>query len=449
MSFLRISLTPTQRIVLSFAGVILVGSILLTLPISQLPTSEARYWDNLFTTVSMVCVTGLFTQPVASSYTAFGQIICILLMQIGGLSLLSFVGLIALQARKKLSFVNLATLQESFSRTDTKNFLGFIFSVFRFTFAIEGLGALLLAFHFVPKFGWAKGLFTSVFLAVSAFCNAGFDNMGAISLVDYVKDPYINLIIASLIIMGGLGFSVWFDFQGRLDRKQTGRKLSFHTKIVLGLTATILTVGTLLSLITEYNNPATIGQFSFGHKLLASFFQTVTMRTAGFATIDYTQARPISLLIYTFQMMLGGAPGGTAGGIKITTFLVLLAYARSEIMGLPHTNFKRRTIDSLTTRKAIAVFIVFLSTFLLGLFLISVTDADKPLLFLIFEVMSALATVGVSANLTPTLTQAGQLIIMALMFFGRIGPMSILVSLSLKKPPKSATVQYAKSSLIV
>ena len=449
MSFLRISLTPTQRIVLSFAGVILVGSILLTLPISQLPTSEARYWDNLFTTVSMVCVTGLFTQPVASSYTAFGQIICILLMQIGGLSLLSFVGLIALQARKKLSFVNLTTLQESFSRTDTKNFQGFIFSVFRFTFAIEGLGALLLAFHFVPKFGWAKGLFTSVFLAVSAFCNAGFDNMGAISLVDYVKDPYINLIIASLIIMGGLGFSVWFDFQGRLDRKQTGRKLSFHTKIVLGLTATILTVGTLLSLITEYNNPATIGQFSFGHKLLASFFQTVTMRTAGFATIDYTQARPISLLIYTFQMMLGGAPGGTAGGIKITTFLVLLAYARSEIMGLPHTNFKRRTIDSLTTRKAIAVFFVFLSTFLLGLFLISVTDADKPLLFLIFEVMSALATVGVSANLTPTLTQAGQLIIMALMFFGRIGPMSILVSLSLKKPPKSATVQYAKSSLIV
>ena len=449
MSFLRISLTPTQRNVLSFAGVILVGSILLTLPISQLPTSEARYWDNLFTTVSMVCVTGLFTQPVASSYTAFGQIICILLMQIGGLSLLSFVGLIALQARKKLSFVNLATLQESFSRTDTKNFQGFIFSVFRFTFAIEGLGALLLAFHFVPKFGWAKGLFTSVFLAVSAFCNAGFDNMGAISLVDYVKDPYINLIIASLIIMGGLGFSVWFDFQGRLDRKQTGRKLSFHTKIVLGLTATILTVGTLLSLITEYNNPATIGQFSFGHKLLASFFQTVTMRTAGFATIDYTQARPISLLIYTFQMMLGGAPGGTAGGIKITTFLVLLAYARSEIMGLPHTNFKRRTIDSLTTRKAIAVFFVFLSTFLLGLFLISVTDADKPLLFLIFEVMSALATVGVSANLTPTLTQAGQLIIMALMFFGRIGPMSILVSLSLKKPPKSATVQYAKSSLIV
>ena len=222
MSFFRISLSPTQRIVLSFAGVILIGSILLTLPISQLPNSQAHYWDNLFTTVSMVCVTGLFTQPVASSYTAFGQIVCMILMQIGGLSLLSFVGLIALQARKKLSFVNLATLQESFSRADTKNFQGFILSVFRFTFAIEGLGALLLAFYFVPQFGWGKGLFTSAFLAVSAFCNAGFDNMGSTSLVDFVNNPYINLVIASLIIMGGLGFSVWFDFQGRLDKSQTG-----------------------------------------------------------------------------------------------------------------------------------------------------------------------------------------------------------------------------------
>lgn len=449
MSFLKISLTPTQRIVLSFAGVILVGSILLTLPISQLPTSEARYWDNLFTAVSMVCVTGLFTQPVAASYSTFGQFICMLLMQIGGLSLLSFIGLIALQARRKLSFNNLTTLQESFSRSDTKGFHDFIMSVFRFTFAIEGLGALLLSFYFVPRLGWGKGFFTSAFLAVSAFCNAGFDNMGATSLVHFVKDPYINLIIASLIIMGGLGFSVWFDFQSQLRKKSGVRKLGFHTKIVLGLTATILTIGTILTLITEYNNPATIGHFSIGQKILASFFQTVTMRTAGFATIDYTQARPISLLIYAFQMMLGGAPGGTAGGIKITAFLVLLVYARSEILGLPYTNFKHRTIDTLTIRKAIAVFIVFLSTFLLGLFAISVTDSDKPLLFLIFEVMSALATVGVSANLTPSLTQAGQLIVMALMFFGRIGPMSLLVSLSTKKAPKSASLQYAKSSLIV
>lgn len=449
MSPLKISLTPTQRIVLSFVGVIGIGSILLSLPIAQLPTSQATYWDNLFTTVSMVCVTGLFTKSVADSYTAFGQIICMILIQIGGLSLLSFIGLIALQARRKLSFINLATLQESFSRDDTKDFHGFIMSVFRFTFAIEGLGAALLAFYFVPRLGLGKGIFTSVFLAISAFCNAGFDNLGTNSLLDFVNNPYINLIIAALIIMGGLGFSVWFDLQTKWRSKNSVRTLSFHTKTVLGLTATILFLGTLATLLTEYDNPSTIGTFSFGHKLLASFFQTVTMRTAGFATIDYTKANPISLLLYSFQMMLGGAPGGTAGGIKITAFLVLILYAKSEIMGLPHTNFKSRTIDTITIRKALAIFIVFLSTFLLGLFAIVMTDPQKPLLFLIFEVMSALATVGVTANLTPSLTQAGQLVIMALMFFGRIGPMSILVSLSYKKPPKSENLHYAKSSMIV
>lgn len=449
MSFFNRSLTPLQRIIFSFAGVIFVGSLLLSLPISQLPTSEASYWDHLFTTVSMVCVTGLFTVPVASTYTPFGQIICMVLIQIGGLSLLSFIGLIALQAKRKLSFINLATLQESFSREDTRNFKGFITSVFAFTFFIEGLGALLLSFHFVPQLGLGKGIFTSIFLAISAFCNAGFDNLGATSLVDFVKNPYINLIIAALIIMGGLGFSVWFDFQNQWRKKDGVRKLSFHTKVVLGLTTIILSTGTLLTLLTEYTNPATIGNFSFGHKVLASFFQTVTMRTAGFATIDYTQARPISLLLYVFQMMLGGAPGGTAGGIKITAFLTLILYAKSEVMGLPHTNFHSRTIDTVTTRKALAVFIVFISTFLLGLFALSITDSETPLLFLIFEAMSALATVGVTANLTPTLTMAGQFIIMALMFFGRIGPMSILISLSAKTPPKSATLHYAKSSMIV
>lgn len=449
MSFFKIHLTPSQRIVVSFLGVILTGSLLLHLPISQLPTSSATYWDNLFTTVSMVCVTGLFTVPVSETYTTFGQIICMLLIQIGGLSLISFIGLFALRGGRKISFVNMTTLQESLNRTDTKHFRRFTKSVFAFTFGAEALGALLLSFHFVPEFGWSKGLFTSAFVAVSAFCNAGFDNFGSTSLLRYIDNPLINLTLAALIIMGGLGFSVWFDFQTQIRKKGSFRKLRFHTRVVLGLTLTILGLGTLLTLITEYNNPATIGQLSFGDKVLASFFQTVTMRTAGFATIDYTKANPITLLLYIFQMMLGGAPGGTAGGVKITAFLTLILYARSEIMGLPHTNFKDRTIDNLTIRKAFATFSVFISVFLLGLLAISVTDAKQPLIYLSFEVMSALATVGVTANLTPSLTQAGQLIIMALMFFGRIGPMSFLISLSTRKPSKKESLHYSKSSMLV
>ncbi|MGT2715604.1 TrkH family potassium uptake protein [Streptococcus respiraculi] len=449
MPTFSLKLKPSQRIVLSFAGVILIGSLLLSLPISQLASSEARYWDHLFTTISMVCVTGLFTVPVAETYNTLGQIICMLLIQIGGLSLISFIGLFALRGGRKLSFINMATLQESFSLAETKHFRSFIKSVFGFTFAIEALGAVCLSFHFVPEFGWQRGIFSSIFLAISAFCNAGFDNFGSTSLINYATNPLVNLTIAALIIMGGLGFSVWFDMQTKIQKRLSFKKLSFHTKVVLTMTALILLIGTVLTLLTEYKNPATIGLLSVPEKVLASFFQTVTMRTAGFASIDYTKANPVTLLFYIFQMMLGGAPGGTAGGIKITAFLTLILYARSEIIGLPHTNFKARTIDDVTIQKSFVTFIVFIMVFLMGLFAISMTDPQQPMLFLIFEVMSALATVGVTANLTPELSQLGQLVIMALMFFGRIGPMSILISLSARKLSKEETIQYAKSSMIV
>ncbi|HFI0826529.1 TPA: TrkH family potassium uptake protein [Streptococcus suis] len=449
MSFLPIKLTPSRRIIFSFLLVILIGSILLSLPISQADSSVATYWDHLFTAVSMVCVTGLFTQAVSESYSTFGQIICMLLIQIGGLSLMGFIGLFALRSGRKMDFMNMATLQEALSRSDTKHFRSFIKSAFGFTLAIESLGALILSFQFVPDFGWQRGLFSSAFLAVSAFCNAGFDNFGATSIVRYVDNPLVNLTLAALIIMGGLGFSVWFDFQTQIVTKRHFKKLRFHTKVVLALTITILSIGTLLTIITEWNNPDTIGNLPFWEKLLVSFFQTVTMRTAGFASIDYTKAEPVTLLIYIFQMMLGGAPGGTAGGIKITAFLTIILYARSEILGLPHTNFMSHTIDNLTIRKAIATFSVFLMIFLAGLFAITVTDATQPLIYLMFEVMSALATVGVTANLTPNLSMAGQAIIMALMFFGRIGPLSILASLSIRRISKTESLQYAKSSLLV
>lgn len=445
----RMKLSPSQRIIVSFLFVILTGSVLLSLPISQISTSAATYWDHLFTSVSMVCVTGLFTKAVAETYSTFGQIICMMLIQIGGMSLIGFIGLFALRGGRKMNFMNMATLQEALNRSDTKYFRSFLKSAFGFTLSIEAFGALLLSFQFVPELGWAKGIFTSIFVAISAFCNAGFDNLGTSSMGQYVDNPLINLTLATLIIMGGLGFSVWFDFQTQIGQKRSLSKLGFHTKVVLGLTGTILVLGTLLTLLTEWNNPSTIGNLSFGQKILASFFQTVTMRTAGFASIDYTKAEPITLLIYIFQMMLGGAPGGTAGGIKITAFLTLVLYARSEILGLPHTNFMSRTIDNLSIRKAFATFSVFLLMFIMGLFALALTDRQQPLLFVIFEVMSALATVGVTANLTPNLTMAGQAIIMALMFFGRIGPLSILASLSARKLSKKESLQYAKSSMLV
>ena len=442
-------LSPARRIFLSFAGVIFIGSFLLSLPFVQTNGSQATYFDHLFTTVSMVCVTGLFTQPVATTYNVWGQLICMLLIQIGGLGLMTFIGVFYIQGKQKLSLRSRETIQESFSYGETRSLRAFIRSIFLTTFLVEGLGAFLLSFRFIPEFGWGRGIFTSIFLAISAFCNAGFDNFGSSSLVNYQTDPLINLVIAGLIITGGLGFMVWFDLATQLGKKQK-RRLRFHTKLVLLLTAGILLFGTVSTLFTEWHNSGTIGNLSVPEKVLVSFFQTVSMRTAGFASIDYTQARPVTLFIYILQMFLGGAPGGTAGGLKITTFFVLLVFARSELLGLPHANVAQRTIEARTVQKSFSVFIIFLMTFLLGLMLLGITAEGTPrFIYLMFETISALATVGVTANLTPELGKLALSIVMVLMFIGRIGPLTLLVSLADYQPDKKDLIQYMKADISI
>ena len=442
-------LSPARRIFLSFAGVIFIGSLLLSLPFVQASGSQATYFDHLFTTVSMVCVTGLFTQPVATTYNVWGQLICMLLIQIGGLGLMTFIGVFYIQGKQKLSLRSRETIQESFSYGETRSLKAFMRSIFLTTFLVEGLGAFLLSFRFVPEFGWGRGIFTSIFLAISAFCNAGFDNFGSSSLVNFQTDPLINLVIADLIITGGLGFMVWFDLATQLGKKKK-RRLRFHTKLVLFLTAGILLFGTVSTLFTEWHNPGTIGNLSVPEKVLVSFFQTVSMRTAGFASIDYTQARPVTLFIYILQMFLGGAPGGTAGGLKITTFFVLLVFARSELLGLPHANVAQRTIEARTVQKSFSVFIIFLMTFLLGLMLLGITAEGTPrFIYLMFETISALATVGVTANLTPELGKLALSIVMVLMFIGRIGPLTLLVSLADYQPDKKDLIQYMKADISI
>lgn len=442
-------LSPARRIFLSFAGVIFIGSLLLSLPFVQASGSQATYFDHLFTTVSMVCVTGLFTQPVATTYNVWGQLICMFLIQIGGLGLMTFIGVFYIQGKQKLSLRSRETIQESFSYGETRSLKAFMRSIFLTTFLVEGLGAFLLSFRFIPEFGWGRGIFTSIFLAISAFCNAGFDNFGSSSLVAFQTDPLINLVIAGLIITGGLGFMVWFDLATQFDKKKK-RRLRFHTKLVLFLTAGILLFGTVSTLFTEWHNPGTIGNLSVPEKVLVSFFQTVSMRTAGFASIDYTQARPVTLFIYILQMFLGGAPGGTAGGLKITTFFVLLVFARSELLGLPHANVAQRTIEARTVQKSFSVFIIFLMTFLLGLMLLGITAEGTPrFIYLMFETISALATVGVTANLTPELGKLALSIVMVLMFIGRIGPLTLLVSLADYQPDKKDLIQYMKADISI
>ena len=447
-----------KRIAASFAIVILIGSFLLNLPISQLSTSQATYFDHLFTTISMVCVTGLFTQPVAPTYNTFGQIICMFLMQIGGLGLMSMIAFFLYDFGKKLSLTDRLALQDSLNRDDTKNFKEYLRTIFKYTFMIEGIAAVLLMIRFIPLLGMEKGIFTSVFLAISAFCNAGFDNLGSSSLINYATDPLLMGVISALIILGGIGFAVWFDVKNSLLRyrfstskhkkKTFYQRLHYHTKVVLFLTVVLLVGGTICTLITEWQNPDTIGHLPIWDKVLVSFFQTVTMRTAGFASIDYTKANPSTLLLYCIQMFVGGSPGGTAGGVKTTTVLVVLLFIRSEIYEKKSINFRHHTISYEMARKSLMIFIIFTVLILTSIFLLSVTDPQVSLLYSLFESISAVCTVGVTANLTPTLSKFGQCIIMILMFIGRIGPLTVLLSFSNRKQ-QALPIKFAKAPLLI
>ena len=403
----------SQKIATSFAFVIFTGSLLLTLPISQLPTSNATYLDNLFTSVSMVCVTGLFTESVHDSYTVFGQIVGMVLMQIGGLGLMTLIASVITRLRGRMGLRNRLAVQEGINRGDARGFREYLSDILKYTAVIEGTGFLLLSFRFVPELGWASGLFTSLFLSISAFCNAGFDPMGNISLIEYVHDPLVNFTITSLIILGGIGFSVWFDvsksvkcYLGKKCRPSLRiffRGLSLHSRLALGVTGIVILVGMLFFVAIEYNNPDSIGTFTFPQKLMTGYFQTVTMRTAGFATIDYTMVYPFTLFWFVITMFIGGSPGGTAGGLKTTTFAIIALLLYNELRGQSNVNIANHTISVPQVRQAFVIFMALLGTLILGTSLLSILNPEVDFIYILFESISALATVGVSANLTPTL----------------------------------------------
>lgn len=447
-------LTAAQKLCLSFVVVIFVGSLLLSLPFFHLSSApKTTYLDHLFTVVSMVCVTGLSVFPIADVYNHAGLIICMILIQIGGLGLVTLIAFSYYTLRRKLSLSELTVLQSSLSRDSSRNLNKFLFSVYKFTFFVEMACAILLMFDFIPRFGPAHGVFNAIFLAISAFCNAGFDNLGSNSLISFKTNPLVNLTIAFLIIAGGLGFANWIDlihrFQDYLKSKPknislTLRKLKIQTRLVLLTTFILLTGGTIVSWLIERHNPHTIGNLSLFHQGLVSFFQTVTMRTAGFATIDYTQAHSATNFLFIVQMIIGGAPGGTAGGIKIACAALVVLLFRSELRGEKQVTFANRSIPQETIRQVLTILVFFFSVFVMGYFLLLLTDPHLPPFALLFETASALATVGVSMNLTPHLSILGRIIIMLLMFLGRVGPLTVLLSLSQKQ---KTSLTYPKADI--
>lgn len=447
---------PTRMIALSFAFVILTGAVLLYLPIANRPGQAVSFLNSLFVSASATCVTGLLPFAIIDQYNLFGQTVIIFLMQIGGLGLMSLLALFLTLLRRKLNFSEKKMLQDSLNKTDADNIPLFLRSIFLYTMMFEAIGMLLFCIRLIPEYGFFSGLYKSVFLSVSAFCNAGLDNLTRSSLAAYASDPLINLTVCGLIITGGLGFAVWFDLRRNLPqiRKKSWRRcwnaLSLHSRLVLTVTGGLLVSGTLIILLVEFTNPDTLGWMSFPQKVMAAFFQSTTLRTAGFSTIDFSMLRNSSLFIMLFYMIIGGSPGGTAGGIKTTTFSILFVLIASEIRDTENMTLFRRTLPRTTFHKAFAITLTYICILVASIFLLTLTDAAIGFLPLTFEAFSAIATVGLSAGVTPLLSSLGKVIIIILMYIGRVGPITIVLSLMrMKQKHKTTCLVYPHGDVLI
>lgn len=427
----KISLNTMQKIALGFLGVILLGGFLLWLPISnQKPIAFA---DALFTAVSAVCVTGLVTITPAVQFTVLGKGILFVLIQIGGLGVIACMVAFFLIIKKKITLKERVVIQQTYNLDTLTGMVQFIIRILRGTFLVEGLGALLYSTKFIPEFGIIKGICYSVFHAVSAFCNAGIDILGDNSYMGYVKSPIISLTTMFLIVAGGLGFTVWHDLykntRNVISKKQpVGRlftRLKLQTKIVLTMTFILLMAGLVGFLVLEYHNPKTLGGLDFGHKLLAAGFQSVTTRTAGFASISQVGLTSGSKLLGCILMFVGGSPAGTAGGVKTTTIAMLLLTCICVIKGKKDTECFGRKIEPSVVRSGIAIILLTFLIWLSGVTMITVLEPKVDFLRIMYEVTSAMATVGLSADLTPHLCRASQSVLMLLMYVGRIGPITL------------------------
>ena len=433
-------LSTTQTVMLSFFLAIFIGSILLALPFSSASGKAVPYIDALFTATTSICVTGLVTLPTVSTWSLFGQIIILILIQIGGLGIITIIFGLLIGLHKKIGIGDRILIQDAFNLNTLSGLVKFVKKVFIGTFVVEGIGALLYMTVFVPEYG-PRGIWISVFNSISAFCNAGIDILSEDSLCAYVSNPIINLTTCLLIILSGLGYIVWWDLLQVLKkfRKQKWKcfnSLTLHSKIALSATGVLVLSGTILFFIFEYNNPLTIAGFSFFDKLQASFFQSVTTRTAGFATIPQQNLTNASAIVSLLLMFIGGSPVGTAGGVKTVTIVVLVASALATIRNKDDVVLFHRTISKQSISKAVAVtsvsfIVMFTSTVLLA----AVTDANA--LDIVYETMSATATVGLTRNLTSTLTLWGKIIIIITMYLGRVGPISLLLAFNTKKENKN------------
>ncbi len=454
MKSLRLHLSSTQIIALGFLSAIVLGTIFLMLPCSSASGTATAPIDALFTAATSVCVTGLVTVPTYLHWSFFGKIVILLLIQLGGLGIISFTTGIMMVMGRKITLKDRILLEDALNLDTLDGLVRFLRKIFFGTFLVETAGAVCYSFVFIPRYGVLRGCWYSLFHSVSAFCNAGIDILGDNSLGSYLTHPWINLVTMLLIILGGLGFIVWWDVISiwkkyrRINfpiRKIPG-KFHLHTKIVLTTTIVLILIGGLSIFFLEYNNPGTIGRLSIPEKLQASFFQSVSTRTAGYVTFPQAELRSTTVMICLMLMFIGGSPIGTAGGIKTTTFVLLVLSTINTVKGREHVVVFGRTIPRKTIQKALAVTSVSFLALCLAIIAMSVAEPGS-LLDIAYETTSAIGTVGLSRDLTPRLHTGGKLIITLCMYLGRIGPISLAILFSNRA--KRALIEYPEENITV
>lgn len=435
----KFKLSTTHKILLSFLLTILLGSLLLSLPISSANGKSVSYIDALFTSTTSICVTGLVTMPTVSTWSFFGQLVILILIQIGGLGVITIMSGLMISLHRKLDINDRMLIQDAFSLNTLSGIVKFTKKVIIGTFVVEGVGALLYMTVFVPEFG-IKGIWISIFNSISAFCNAGIDIISENSLCDYALNPMINAVTCFLIIAGGIGFIVWWDIiqvlkSVRKKKFKIFSSLTLHSKIVLSTTIILISVGAVAFFIFEYNNPLTMKDYSLFDRIQTSIFQSVTTRTAGFATIPQQDLTNASAFFSLFLMFIGGSPIGTAGGIKTVTIAILLYTAFATIRNEKDVVIFHRTIPKQVVDKSCAMLCISFATVFISTILLSVV-MNTDSLNIIYETVSATATVGLTRNLTGELNLWGKLIIIFTMYLGRVGPMSFVTALNTKKKRK-------------
>lgn len=438
MKLKTIKVSPPQLLIIVFAFFIGLGTLLLKLPFA---TEKPVTWiDALFTTTSAMTVTGLNTLDTGTTFTLFGEIVIMCLIQLGGLGIMSFAVLIYLMLGRKIGFKERLVMQQALNQTSIGGIIKLVRNLFIFSFAIEGFAVILLSLRWIPEFGFAKGLYYSLFHAVSAFNNAGF-SLFPDNLMHYVGDPVVNLVISLLFITGGIGFTVLID----LLKAKKFRDLSLHSKLMLVSTFVINIVSMLIIFILEFNNPHTLGALTGWEQFWATYFQAVSPRTAGFNTIDLSGLEDPTAFYMLILMFIGAGSASTGGGIKLTTFIIILLAVMSFINGKSKIVVFRRTIHDSYIVKALAITMISILFVITAIFLMTITE-QQPFIVIAFEVMSAFGTTGLTMGLTADLTGIGKEIIIFIMFLGKLGPLTLVFSFARRQTEQK--IRYPQEDIL-